>query len=728
MPDDMGRAVEFYNSGEFRKSAHLCSQILSTEPDNPDALHLLALIAHRMGQNEAAIALIQKCLSIKEDVPAYHFTAADICNALNKPDIAITFYNRAIELNPEFYEAYNNLGVLLIDQGRLDEALRLLRRAVTLKNDFYEAHNNLGNVLCRLGKVDEAIARNRQAVALKPDSFRALNNLGVMLMAQGELDESVAVFNRAVSLEPDYYEAHNNLGNVLCRMRKIDEAITCYRRALDLKGDYPDAYNNLGNALAKIGKIDEARTCYRKAFDINHNDGILIKMATLLPPVMMGSEDISHYRKRIDQAIDDFLESGVVLKDPSKDVGQTNFYLAYHGLNNLEFHRKIARLYMEACPSLLYTAPHCTKKKAAAQHSKIKVGFISSNFYNLAIGKHFRGVITNLARDLFEVCVFWGRRKSDDIAKFIKANADTSVLLASDLDIARKQIAEYELDILLYTDIGMDPLTYFLAFSRLAPVQCVTWGHPDTTGIPNMDYYISCEDFEPEGSETQYSESLVKFNNIPNYFYRPENVEMNRFREIRERLGVKSGHRLYVVPQSLFKLHPDFDAVLGEILRRDRDGLLVLFETSEKSLGALLMERFQRSITDVKERIVILPRLPLNDFLVFVGNADAVLDTPYFCGGTTSLEMFSVGCPIVTWPGSRMSSRFTYAYYRKMDIPDLACHDSEEYIRKALRLSSDQSWRSSIRKNILDRHGVLYENQDAIKEFEQFFVSACANR
>ncbi len=220
----------------------------------------------------------------------------------------------------------------------------------------------------------------------------------------------------------------------------------------------------------------------------------------------------------------------------------------------------------------------------------MKVGFISSNFCNLAIGKHFRGVIANLSRELFEVYVFFGKKKSDIIAQFIEKNADKSVTLVSVLEIARKQIAECQLDILFYTDIGMDPLTYFLAFSRLAPVQCVTWGHPDTTGIPNIDYYISCEDFETEGSEAQYSEALVRMKNIPNYFYRPDSVKLTDAQQIRKKVGLPTGNRLYVVPQSLFKFHPDFDAVLGEILRRDSNGLLILFEATQKGLSALLMD------------------------------------------------------------------------------------------------------------------------------------------
>src|SRR5208283_5933475 len=229
----------------------------------------------------------------------------------------------------------------------------------------------------------------------------------------------------------------------------------------------------------------------------------------------------------------------------------------------------------------------------------------------------FRGVISNLSRELFNVYVFFGKKKPDEISQFIERNADKSVSLVPPLETAREQIAECELDMLVYTDIGMDPFTYFLAFSRLAPVQCVTWGHPDTTGIPNLDYFISCEDFEAEGSQTQYSESLVRMTHIPNYFYRPDAVELTGTREIIRRVGLRDDKRLYVVPQSLFKLHPDFDAVLGEILRRDSDGLLILFKAKQEDLSTLLMDRFRQSIPGVAERIIFVPRLSLNNFLSF---------------------------------------------------------------------------------------------------------------
>jgi predicted O-linked N-acetylglucosamine transferase (SPINDLY family) len=211
--------------------------------------------------------------------------------------------------------------------------------------------------------------------------------------------------------------------------------------------------------------------------------------------------------------------------------------------------------------------------------------------------------------------------------------------------------------------------------------------------------------------------------NIPNYFYRPDTAKLTDAQEIRKRAELPDDKKLYVVPQTLFKLHPDFDAVLGEILRRDRNGLLILFENTQKALHTLLMDRFRQSIPDVAERIIFLPFLSFNNFLSFINSADAVLDTPYFCGGTTSLEMFSIGCPIVTWPKERMASRFTYAYYKKMGVMDLVCKDSEQYIQRAVRLANDADWKKQISEKIRDRNSILYNNPDSLRELEQFLLS-----
>jgi predicted O-linked N-acetylglucosamine transferase (SPINDLY family) len=261
----------------------------------------------------------------------------------------------------------------------------------------------------------------------------------------------------------------------------------------------------------------------------------------------------------------------------------------------------------------------------------------------------------------------------------------------------------------------MDPLVYYLAFSRLAPVQFMTWGHPVSTALPDMDFFLSSEELETPGSESQYSEQLVKFPSLMTVFERPE------YRPItRSDLGLPEDKRLYVCPQSLFKIHPDMDATFGEILSTDKDGLLVFLTGNEKHWDELLMARFRKSIPEVADRIQILRRLNLNEYIGLCNLASVVLDTFYFGGGNSSLEAFSVGAPIVTLPGSMLRGRITYAQYRAMGLMDLIAHDVETYAKKALEVALNPDLRESLRSKILDRSSVLYDNPKPVAELRDF--------
>ena len=224
-------AVEHHQSGRLRVAEEIYRQILQSEPNHADAIHLLGVLAHQQGNL----------------------------------DEAVVRYRRAVDLNPGFAAAHGNLGVALKDLGRLDEAAAACRRSIELRPDLAEAHGNLGVVLTELGKPEEAVACCRRALELKPDQAEIHNNLGVALKDIGRLEEAATCYRRAIELQPGYAESHNNLGVVAKEQGKLDEAIACYHRALEVKPDYPAAESNLGNALKEQGKFDEAIACYQRA-------------------------------------------------------------------------------------------------------------------------------------------------------------------------------------------------------------------------------------------------------------------------------------------------------------------------------------------------------------------------------------------------------------------------------------------------------------------------------
>ena len=404
---------------------------------------------------------------------------------------AANFYHMILEKQPGNVDANFLLGTLNIQQRNLDLATKFLKKTISLKLDHAEAHYNLGNVLKDQGKLNEAVFSYQKALEIKPNLAEAYNNMGNVFKVQWKLDEAVSSYQKALDIRPNLAEVYNNMGGAFVDQGNPVEAIPCFQKALEIKPSIAEVYSNMGNAFKELGNFNEALSSYRNALRLKPDSGIEVKASLLLPVINESKESIKQHRNKILEQIDSLRTKGLTLEDPYKQIGSTNYYLAYHGLNDKEIQEKIASFYINACPDLVWTSPNYNQRQT---HGKIKIGIISTLLFNHTIGKLNHGVIKNLSREKFHVKLFrFLGEKEDHLSKAINDSADEVVILPKKLKPARQEIADHSLDILFYLDIGMDPLTYFLAFSRLAPVQCVTWGHPVTTGIPNMDYFISSD-------------------------------------------------------------------------------------------------------------------------------------------------------------------------------------------------------------------------------------------
>jgi predicted O-linked N-acetylglucosamine transferase (SPINDLY family) len=287
----------------------------------------------------------------------------------------------------------------------------------------------------------------------------------------------------------------------------------------------------------------------------------------------------------------------------------------------------------------------------------------------------------------------------------------------------RSRIAALNLDVLMLADVGMNTTTYTLAFSRMAPVQCVTWGHPVTTGNASVDYFISSELLETPEADAHYSERLVRLSNLGTYYYRPDPPPLSRTREY---FGLDPARHVYLCPQTLFKLHPEFDPLVAEILRRDPLGDLVLLEGRHAAWTQLVRERFARTMPDVAERVRFLPPWPRGDFMHLNRLADVSLDTLHFGGGNTTYEALAVGTPVVTLPGPFMRSRIALALYRKMNLLDCVAQSAEQYVELAVRLGTDPDARRDMSQRIEKASGALFEDPAEVREFERFLPWAAA--
>ena len=607
-------------------------------------------------------------------------------------------------------------------EGRIGAALALGMAILAREPTHPLALNLTGVALFQSGEADKAAAMLHQATVAHPGYAEAHCNLGNVLRAMGRQGEALDFYRKALAIRPDYADAHNNIGGVLRTANQLEAAEAAFRRALEIEPGHLTALDNLGEMLRDSGRTEEAREVLQRSLAARDTPGTRTRIALLSPVISLSTEHIEQVRRGMDAAFDQLIAAGVRLDDPLGEVGATNFYLAYHGLDDRALQEKIARFFLGACPALAWTAPHCRRPAAAPAGRRIRVGIASTYLRRHTIGKLNRGLVENLSRERFHLTLLRASARHDPVAAAMDGAADAVVHLPTEhLQAARETIAGLELDVLLYLDVGMDPLTYYLAFARLAPVQCVAWGHPDTTGIPNLDYFVSSELLEPPGAEAHYSETLVRLAPLPTCYGRPALPEGGADRE---RFGLPGDATLYVCPQNLFKFHPDFDAALAALLGRDRRGLLVFIADAHGQWMQRFRDRFAASFGALADRMVFLPRMPEDDFLRLLATADALLDPPYFSGGNTSLEAFAMGVPIVTWDSPFMRGRVTHGCYKAMGIDGLVADGAGAFVELALRLANDPAWHREMSGLIRRRNGALFDNVEAVRAFEEFFTAA----
>ena len=184
---------------------------------------------------------------------------------------------KAIELKPDYADAYSNLGGILKDLGKLQDAEVSTRKAIELKPDYAMAHSNLGTILKDLGNLQEAEFSTRKAIELKPDYAEAYANLGTILKDLGNLQEAEFSTRKAIELKPDWAGAHYNLGNILKDLGKLQDAELSYRKTIKIKPDYAEAYANLGNILIEFGKSQEAFKYWIKSAELKPENEKCVK-------------------------------------------------------------------------------------------------------------------------------------------------------------------------------------------------------------------------------------------------------------------------------------------------------------------------------------------------------------------------------------------------------------------------------------------------------------------
>jgi tetratricopeptide (TPR) repeat protein len=250
-------ALQHHRAGRLREAESLYRQILTSDPNHADALHMLGGIAHAAGHHAQAIELFRKAIALNPNFPDYHGNLAIILASTGQSDAAIASLRTALSLRTDYPPALYNLAKLLVQQGQFDEAIAAYRNAVQVQPNFPEAHNNLGDLLRQRGLVDKAIGALRTALLQRPNFPEALFNLGLCQEAQDEFEAALATFTDLLKLVPNSPEAHNELGNVLRELNRPREALAAHQRAIAFRPNFVQARWQAALCHLSLGEFEQ---------------------------------------------------------------------------------------------------------------------------------------------------------------------------------------------------------------------------------------------------------------------------------------------------------------------------------------------------------------------------------------------------------------------------------------------------------------------------------------
>jgi len=491
------------------------------------------------------------------------------------------------------------------------------------------------------------------------------------------------------------------------------------KKIIEINLSEPNALTMLISILEDQDKILEAKEFIKLGLEKKVlNNHWEIKMKTMLPVIKSDSEEIISVRTKVNQNLDEILNDKKKYNFNIDDhlIKPLQFGLSYDQFDNLELNKKCVKLFKKIYPEL-----NKINKIDNLSSGKIKIGFISEYFTDHTIGKLFKGIILKLNQKNFDVIVFHTEKTKsgkilDELKKGEKNNLIKNYFLPKNFSEKQKIILNEKLDILFYPEIGLSLQLYYLSFIRLAKIQMTSWGHPETTSNSSIDYFLTSKLIEEKNSQKNFSERLLYLDYLPMYYYIPlVNNKINK--------ELLSQNNIYSCPQTLQKIHPEFDLVIAGILKKDKKAKINFIKDQNNVLYKKLISRFQKNKEIDLERVNFLDGLSWEQYINHCGQSSVLLDPIYYGAGNSFYESVFYGTPTITMPTNYTKSRLVLGAYNQIDITEMNFNpivsSIDSYVSKAVETSNKKNL-FDLKQNIqAQAKKNLYENNLVISNFEE---------
>jgi protein O-GlcNAc transferase len=722
------RAIEAHKAGKLQVAERLYRAILQVQPRHAYANQGLGVLALSAGTPEVALHFLKTALEANPTQGQFWIRYIDTLIKTNRVDIAcrVLRQGKEIGLKGEVVDALSQrLSQPTIQQGlrasgkqvastptngpsSCDSSQLAEKGSELASSQPSPSDKDIDDLLDRYNRGQYEIAEKLASVMTQefPGYQFGWKMLGLVLLDSGRTGEALGALEKSVELNLIDAEAHLSLGFAFTNLRRLEEAEAAYRQAIALKPTYAEAYNNLGNTLSVFGRLSEAEDCIRQALALEpswadaHNN-----LGNILSGLGRLAEAIASYRHAI-------------RLNPNFGGAYSNLLFSMNYQERLSPEASLEEALRFGNMASQTAVPKFTSWACTSVAEKLRIGIVSADLKTHPVGFFLEAVIASVSTPNFELFAYSTGALEDELTRRIKPlfSRWRSFVGVND-EVAARRIHEDAPHILIdlsgHTANNRLPIFAY----KPAPVQ-VTWlGYFATTGLKEIDYILGDPYVTPLSEADHFSERIWQLPETYLCFTPPTEAI-----EVESLPALTYGYLTFGCFNNLAKMNDTVVSLWARVLTQVPGSKLFLkcrHFADSKTIDKTI-ERFA-ACGVAADRLIFEAGSLRSDYFKAYHRVDIALDPFPYPGGTTSVEGLWMGVPVITKRGDRFISHIGETIAMNTGQVEWIAKDEEEYVRKAIWLSSDLQGLSRLRMNLRQQvmSSPMFDQKRFVRHFEE---------
>lgn len=688
-------AVQAQQKGMLQHAEAAYRKVLAINPNHPDALQLLGVLASQAGHHAAGEDLILKSLHINPANTNARYNLLKIyrdqtekLDTKNRYEEVLELFKKAEISAPDSIEAIGDIANLLEIMQRSEEAWPYYQKAYQLAQSVTEptpeTYSILGTVSAMHGDYQSALTYHQKALALKPGDTSMLMNVADVHKKLQNFDEAEKHYMQAVESNPNLWQVYFNASLFYWENGQIERALRGYQQALTLNPQSLGILVSIGMAYMDKHDLTAAKDVFEKILEKDpENSQAHLALGNIMMSFGEGQNAKQHYER--------------AYASMRSWIAHSNYLFIMHYDPSV----KSEDIYHETLKWAENYTGHITP---LAQHAnepdpkrRLRVGYVSGDFRIHPVTAYLEPVLQSHDKSQIEIFCYANHARGDEATERYKSCADhwRNIYQLSDNAVTRI-IQEDKIDILIDLSGHTENSRITMFAHKPAPLQATWIGYFNTTGLKAMDYIITDRFLLPPEDEHLYTEKPLR---LPHsgavYKIRDLSVEVNPLP------ALTNGYVTFGCFNALGKMTPEVVALWAEILKQIPDAKLFLKNQgfNEESVRDAYRAQFASHGVD-ESRLIFAGFSPTKEYLETYHHVDLGLDPFPYNGATTTLDSLSMGVPMVSLKGDRLIGHIGESLLAKVGLEDFIAQTKEDYVKKAVAFAKDTQKLANIRANL----------------------------